>query len=80
MPPVEPVPAEHLKRFMRYVLFEERGVMNGRCVFVREDKPRPIQFQEQGLVPIVQILSIIRYLGITVEKYHSIMEVISKQN
>lgn len=59
---------------MKHVLFEERGARYGRCIFVREDKTRPISFQEAGMVPIAEITRIVRYLEINPEKYQTIMD------
>lgn len=71
---LEPIPAEKFKRFLQYVLCEARGSRYGRAIYHRPDLSRPISFQEEGLVPVTQIRIRFRTLGITVEKYLSILD------
>ena len=65
---------EERKKFIERVLCEARGTRYGRVVYWRFDLKRPIQFQDQGTVPVTEILSCLRTLSITVEKYLSTLD------
>lgn len=71
---LEPIPAEQSKKFIERVLCEARGTRYGRAVYWCFDLKRPIQFQDQGTVPVTEILSCLRTLSITVEKYLSTLD------
>lgn len=71
---LEPILAEQFKKFIERVLCEARGTRYGRVVYWRFDLKRPIQFQDQGTVPVTEILSCLRTLSITVEKYLSTLD------
>lgn len=61
-------------KLMEKVLCEQRGSEGGRVKYWRFDLVRPISFKEMGIVPVIQQRQIIRILGITVEKYLSLLE------
>ena len=72
---LEPIPVNKFKRFLQYVLCEERGARHGHCVYWRDDLKYPIQFRaDYDLVPVAQILSCLRTLNITTAKYLSILD------
>jgi len=73
---LRPIAAENLIKLMEKVLCEQRGSDGGRVKYWRPDLNRPISFKEIGMVPVVQQQQIIRTLGITVEKYLSILETV----
>ncbi len=66
---LEPIPSEKFKKFIERVLCEARGTRYGRAIYDRFDLSRPIQFQDEGMVPEQEILIAIRTLSLTVEKY-----------
>ena len=70
---LESIPAEKFKKFLEHGLCEARGSRYGRAIYWRFDLLRPITFQEEGYVPVTQIRICLRTLGITVEKYLSIL-------
>ena len=66
---LEPIPAEKFKKFVEFVLCEARGSVEGRACYWRFDLKKPIQFREEGLVPVIEIQISLRTLSITVQKY-----------
>lgn len=71
---LEPIPAEKFQKFLEHLFCEARGNRYGRAIYWRFDLTRPISFQAEGLVPITQIRICLRILGITVEKYLSMLD------
>lgn len=71
---LEPLSAKKFKKFLEHCLCEARGSRYGRAIYWRFDLSRPISFQEEGLVPVTQIKICLRILGVTVEKYLSILD------
>lgn len=71
---LEPLPAEKFKKFLELVLCEARGTRYGRAIYWRYDLKWPLQFRDEGLVPITEIRSCLRTLSMSVEKYLSILD------
>ena len=70
----EPIPSEKFKKFIERTLCEARGSRYGRLIYLRFDLKKPIQFKEEGFVPVTEIEICLRTLGITKEKYLSTLD------
>ena len=71
---LHPLPAEHFRRFVEYVLCEARGCKGHTLIYWREDLRQPITFLDTGMVPVTHIRTCLRILGITQEKFLAIMD------
>jgi len=54
---LEPIPSTQFKKFVEHLLCEARGTRYGRAVYWRFDLRRPIQFLDEGIVPVAEIKS-----------------------
>ena len=71
---LEPISSEKFHKFIQATLCESRGVVNGRAKYWRFDLKRPIQFQDKGSIPVIEIQICLRILSIRVEKYLDMLD------
>ena len=71
---LEPIPAEKFRKFVEAALCEARGSFDGRVCYWRFDLKKPVQFREDGLVPVIEIQITLRTLSMTVDKYLSMLD------